>query len=134
MRIGFLHLANLIKRYGESDGARRYNGSGSAAEAYSRDLLVKARRWESIIGGLEAPTPSSPKLLRKGDEGAGVEQLTKRLSRVRSPKTKQPYLDGVSRVLTGAVAEAVRDFQRDHGLEVDGVAGPQTRSTLRTTD
>ena len=134
MRIGFLHLANLIKRYGESDGARRYNGSGSAAEAYSLDLLTKARRWESIIGGLEAPTPASPKMLRKGDKGAGVEKLTKRLSRVRSPKTKKPYLDGVSRVLTGAVADAVRDFQRDHGLEVDGVAGPQTRSTLRTTD
>ena len=55
MRVGFLHLANLIKRYGESDGARRYNGAGSAAEAYSRDLLVKARRWDSVIGGLEAP-------------------------------------------------------------------------------
>jgi uncharacterized protein YcbK (DUF882 family) len=53
---------------------------------------------------------------------------------VRSPKTKQPYLDGVTRRLTRAVADAVRDFQRDHGLEVDGVAGPQTRSTLRTTD
>ena len=134
MRVGFLHLANLIKRYGESDGARRYNGSGSAAEAYSRDLLVKARRWKSIIGGLEAPAPSSPGMLRQGDEGAGVEKLTKRLSRVRSPKTKKPYLDGVTRRLTGAVADAVRDFQRDHGLEVDGVAGPQTRSTLRTTD
>ena len=134
MRVGFLHLANLIKRYGQSDGARRYNGSGSAAEAYSRDLLVKARRWDSIIGGLEAPAPSSPKLLRKGDAGKSVEKLTRQLSRVRSPKTKQPYLDGVSQRVTGAVADAVRDFQRDHGLEVDGVAGPQTRSTLRSTD
>ena len=53
---------------------------------------------------------------------------------MRSPKTTRPYLDGASRVLTGAVADAVRDFQRDHGLEVDGVAGPQTRSTLRATD
>jgi uncharacterized protein YcbK (DUF882 family)/peptidoglycan hydrolase-like protein with peptidoglycan-binding domain len=134
MRVGFLHLANLIKRYGESDGARRYNGSGSAAEAYSRDLLVKAAKWKSVIGGLEAPAPSSPTMLREGDKGASVEKLTKRLSRVRSPKTKKPYLEGVSRVLTGAVADAVKDFQRDHGLEVDGVAGPQTRSTLRTTD
>ena len=134
MRVGFLHLANLIKRYGESDGARRYNGSGSAAEAYSRDLLVKARKWKSIIGGLEAPVEPSPQMLRQGDEGRNVEKLTKRLSRVRSPKTKKPYLDGVSKRLTGAVAEAVKDFQRDHGLEVDGVAGPQTRSTLRTTD
>jgi uncharacterized protein YcbK (DUF882 family) len=61
MRVGFLHLANLIKRYGQSDGARRYNGSGAAAEAYSRDLLVKARRWESLIDGLEA----APKIKRR---------------------------------------------------------------------
>ena len=134
MRVGFLHLANLIKRYGESDGARRYNGAGSAAEAYSRDLLVKARRWDSVIGGLEAPAATPSKMLRKGDEGASVEKLTRRLSRVRSPKTKQPYLDGASRRVTGAVADAVKDFQRDHGLEVDGVAGPQTRSTLRATE
>src|SRR5688572_13799765 len=82
MRVGFLHLANLIKRYGESDGARRYNGAGSAAEAYSRDLLVKARRWDSVIGGLEAPAATPSKMLRKGDEGASVEKLTRRLSRV----------------------------------------------------
>jgi uncharacterized protein YcbK (DUF882 family) len=132
MRVGFLHLASLIKRYGESDGARRYNGSGAAADAYSRDLLVKARRWESIIDGLEAPATDSPGMLRQGDAGAGVERLTKRLSRVRSPQTRKPYLDASSRRMTSAVEDAVRAFQRDHDLEVDGVAGPQTRRKLRS--
>ena len=33
MRVGFRHLATLVARYGRSDGARRYNGSGAAAEA-----------------------------------------------------------------------------------------------------
>jgi hypothetical protein len=49
MRIGFRHLAALIKDSGPAVGARRYNGSGPAAEAYSRDLLEKARRWEAAI-------------------------------------------------------------------------------------
>ena len=50
MRVGFRHLATLVERYGPADGARRYNGSGPAAEAYSRDLLAKAKRWEEIVG------------------------------------------------------------------------------------
>jgi hypothetical protein len=49
MRVGFRHLAGLVDRHGEADGTRRYGGSGPAAEAYSRDLLDKARRWEAAI-------------------------------------------------------------------------------------
>lgn len=37
MRVGFKHLADHISRYGEADGARRYNGSGPAAVAYSKE-------------------------------------------------------------------------------------------------
>ena len=51
MRIGFGHLAGLVKQHGEADGARRYNGSGDAAVAYSKDLLAKARKWETILAG-----------------------------------------------------------------------------------
>ncbi len=72
MRTGFSHLAALIKRYGESDGARRYNGAGAAAEAYSRDLMVKARRWEAIIGGKGGGTVARParrSAVRRGDSG-----------------------------------------------------------------
>ena len=59
MRVGFGHLAALVERYGRADGARRYNGSGAAAEAYSRDLLAKARRWEEIAGA-PADRPRRP--------------------------------------------------------------------------
>ena len=57
MRVGFKHLATLVKRYGASEGARRYNGSGEAAVAYSRDLMVRARRWEALIGTDEKAAP-----------------------------------------------------------------------------
>jgi hypothetical protein len=49
MRIGFRQLAGLVKEFGEADGARRFNGSGPAADAYGKDLLSKARRWEATI-------------------------------------------------------------------------------------
>ncbi len=68
MRVGFRHLATLVGRYGRSDGARRYNGSGAAAEAYSRDLMVKARRWEQVIG---APAARPAAAGDPGDPGSG---------------------------------------------------------------
>ena len=87
MRVGFRHLATLVDRYGRSEGARRYNGSGPAAEAYSRDLLAKARHWEEIVagpreaapedaprengakpGGAKRPRPERPSAKRPGDE------------------------------------------------------------------
>src|SRR4051812_41044514 len=45
IRIGFRRLAANIKQYGEADGARRYNGTGPAADAYSADLLRRAGPW-----------------------------------------------------------------------------------------
>jgi uncharacterized protein YcbK (DUF882 family) len=132
MRVGFRHLAGLIKRYGESDGARRYNGSGAAATAYSRELLSKARRWEAIIDGAELPA-AAPRPLRQGDRGEGVERLTRRLSTLRSPVTGQRYLEAASSRLDAEVEDAVQAFQRDHGLEPDGVVGPRTMRKLRST-
>ena len=86
MRVGFRHLAALMKQHGEADGARRYNGSGPAAEAYSRDLLAKARTWEARLAGLPAPS-GGPRLVRRGDRGELVEKITRRLSHVRSRRT-----------------------------------------------
>jgi hypothetical protein len=67
MRVGFGRLADLTRRHGESDGVRRYGGSGESAEVYSRDVLVKARRWRAIIDSAPAaavrrqpPAPQGP--------------------------------------------------------------------------
>jgi hypothetical protein len=49
MRVGFRRLASLMRQHGEADGARRYNGSGPAAEAYSADLRAKARAWKARL-------------------------------------------------------------------------------------
>jgi uncharacterized protein YcbK (DUF882 family)/peptidoglycan hydrolase-like protein with peptidoglycan-binding domain len=121
MRIGFGHMASLMKQNGERTGARMYNGSGDAAEAYADDLLKKAARWESIIGG--AKVPAAPRVLRLGDHGPLVLKLTKRLSYVPSRKTKAPYLDGPRRKFDAATEAALKAFQREHGLDDDGRFG-----------
>ncbi|MGH2762587.1 MAG: peptidoglycan-binding protein, partial [Thermoleophilaceae bacterium] len=129
MRVGFRHLVALIKQHGEADGARRYNGSGPAAEAYSRDLLAKARVWESRLSGV--PTPSAgPRVVRRGDEGRLVERITGRLSRLRSRRTGRPYLDGPRSRFDAEAQAALKAFQREHRLEPDGVFGPASAQAL----
>jgi hypothetical protein len=43
--VAFSHLAQLIRAHGVTDGLARYNGSGPAAVAYSRDVRAKRDAW-----------------------------------------------------------------------------------------
>ena len=130
MRVGFRHLVALIKEHGEADGARRYNGSGPAAEAYSRDLLAKARIWEAKLAGHPAAATAGPRLVRRGDHGKLVERITLRLSLVRSRRTRRPYLDGARRRFDGETEAALKAFQREHRLDPDGVFGRQSARAM----
>jgi hypothetical protein len=130
MRVGFRHLAALIAQHGLAEGARRYNGSGPAAEAYSRDLLAKAKVWEAKLGGQAAVVAGGPRLVRRGDEGELVERITRRLSLVRSRATGRPYLDGARRRLDGEAEAALKAFQREHRLDADGVFGRRSARAL----
>jgi peptidoglycan hydrolase-like protein with peptidoglycan-binding domain len=130
MRVGFRHLAALVKQNGEADGARRYNGSGPAAEAYSRDLLARARAWEAKLAGLPVPAAAGARVVRRGTQGKFVEQVTRRLSIVRSRRTGRPYLDGARRRFGAEAEAALKAFQREHRLVVDGVFGPASARAL----
>jgi hypothetical protein len=130
MRVGFRHLVALINQHGEADGARRYNGSGDAAEAYSRDLLAKAKVWDAKLAGHAVPAPAGPRLVRRGDSGELVERITKRLSVVHSRRTGKPYLDGARRRFDGEAEAALKDFQREHKLDADGVFGARSARAL----
>ena len=130
MRVGFRHLVALINQHGEADGARRYNGSGDAAEAYSRDLLAKARIWEAKLAGHVVPAPAGPRLVRRGDSGELVERITKRLSVVHSRRTGKPYLDGARRRFDSEAESALKAFQREHKLDADGVFGAKSARAL----
>jgi Putative peptidoglycan binding domain len=130
MRVGFKHLADHINRYGEADGARRYNGSGDAAVAYSKDLLAKAAQWRAVLDGavpVEVPTTNGP--LKLGSSGGQVTRLTKRLSRLRS-RAGTPYLDKPRKKLDATVETALKSFQNEHRLVPDGVYGPLSQRKL----
>jgi peptidoglycan hydrolase-like protein with peptidoglycan-binding domain len=130
MRVGFKHLADHISRYGEADGARRYNGSGPAAVAYSKDLLAKAEHWRGVLDGA-APVvvAAADGPLKLGARGARVVRLTGRLARLRS-KAGTPYLDKPRKKLDTTVETALKTFQSEHGLVADGVFGPLSQRKL----
>lgn len=48
-RVGFEHLAGLIRANGVRDGFRRYNGSGPAAERYADDAMQRLRVWQDRL-------------------------------------------------------------------------------------
>ena len=70
--------------------------------------------------------------LERGDHGDGVVTLTRRLSFVRSKATGRHYLDGKRRRFDGATEKALRAFQQEHGLTVDGRLGPKSAKKLAT--
>jgi hypothetical protein len=45
VQVALLTLAARIREHGEAKGIARYNGSGPAAEAYSRNLRARAAAW-----------------------------------------------------------------------------------------
>jgi hypothetical protein len=45
MAAGFAGLVTLTNKYGLTDGVRRYNGSGPAAEKYRDSVLRRYRVW-----------------------------------------------------------------------------------------
>ena len=68
--------------------------------------------------------------LRRGSRGPRVVQLTRKLSRLRSPADGKPYLDGRRRVFDAATEGALRRFQEEHHQAVDGIYGPQSARQL----
>ena len=130
MRVGFKHLADNIRAHGEADGARRYNGTGAAAEAYSKDLLAKAARWREVLdGAVPVAVAAGPQPLKLGARGPEVVRLTRRLSRLRS-KAGTRYLDKPRKQLDEAAVGALKTFQAEHRLVADGVFGPLSQRKL----
>ena len=65
-----------------------------------------------------------PELLKQGENGRGVLWLQRALAQLR-------FFEGrPSGVFDGDTAIAVSDFQREHGLAADGIAGPLTQIAL----
>ena len=62
--------------------------------------------------------------MQRGDKGFEIENLQQALRR-------EGYtVDGMEGVFDGDLETVVRAFQQDHGLKVDGIAGPATLAKL----
>ena len=67
--------------------------------------------------------------LRKGARGGDIISLQQDLAKLGYPSREAPlHADGKFGALTD---DALRKFQRDHGLKPDGIAGPKTMDALR---
>lgn len=66
---------------------------------------------------------SQPPILQSGSTGADVERLQRDLSQLGY----QVEVDGI---YGEATENAVKKFQQDHNLTVDGIVGPQTGRQL----
>lgn len=84
-------------------------------------------RWQGQYRLLWRTPPNGHSVIRPGDSGDSVIWLTKSLfaAGIKSVKIHTTYNEKVS--------QAVREFQRDSGLEVDGIAGRQTLIQLNST-
>lgn len=89
-------------------------------------LRAAARAYQDIQAGGGWPSvPAGPKLVR-GDEGPRVEALSRRLLVTGDLTEASGHTDGFD----AALEEAVKRFQRRHGLLADGVVGAATLDAL----
>jgi len=147
-REGAAGQARLMARYIETAGlkpaldkrdweafARGYNGPVYRKYAYHTKLAAAYRRHAASadatqvgatrVGAAqaEASTGGASGVLRKGSAGDAVRDLQQTLSALGYPVK----VDGI---FGGDTDVAVRAFQRDHRLAVDGVAGRRTREAI----
>lgn len=94
--------------------ARGYNGPSYAKNGYDRKLAAAYRRHAA---------GAAPAVLKAGSRGEAVKELQQRLAGLG-------YRIGADGIFGPATQAAVRRFQKDRGLVVDGIAGPKTRATL----
>jgi murein L,D-transpeptidase YcbB/YkuD len=99
------------------------------AHGLYRRLRMALARYRQVVerGGWDA-LPRGP-WLRPGDEGAGVVALRERL---RRGGDLEPAASSADQRFDAGLYDAVRRFQRRHGLRDDGVVGPRTRAALDT--
>lgn len=90
-------------------------------------LLKEKARLEKVVGNGGWGPKVSTKALKPGRSNPKVVELRKRLTAMGYRKV------GISPEYNEALAEAVKVFQIDHGLNADGVAGPGTMAAINTS-
>jgi general secretion pathway protein A len=97
--------------------------------AVSHPIDVVAEMWFGQYQMLWQPPNGQLVSLGPGSNGSNVIWLRQSLAAI-DPRYRAEPLD--SEAYDGVLAQRVRDFQRDHRIEVDGVAGYHTQIILNT--
>ncbi len=87
-----------------------------------------SRYWFGDFVLLWRPTTHPPKALSIGMRGDDVRQLRERLERLSGVKSAEPASD----LFDAQLGQLVREFQRAHRLDVDGIAGLETLVVLNS--
>lgn len=106
------------------DELMRYNNLTSSALRLGQVLRIPGTTGNTNPGGTTPPPPVSRPTLRQGDRGEAVSELQRLL-------TDLGYnTGGITGIFGPLTNTAVRNFQRDRGLSVDGIVGPMTWGAL----
>jgi peptidoglycan hydrolase-like protein with peptidoglycan-binding domain len=101
-----------------SNGWYQLTGSSYVEGAWIIDDCVKLISWGGSGGSIYLGT------LKFGDSGDAVRQLQMKLSMLGY------YTSTISGTFGRLTENAVSDFQSDHGLNDDGIAGPETLNAI----
>jgi murein L,D-transpeptidase YcbB/YkuD len=93
-----------------------------------RDALTRYRSLAADPALGRFPLPN--RTLQPGDESAGVPEL-RRLLGALGDLTGDAVEPAEAAVYDAPLAAAVRRFQTRHGIDADGIVGPQTRAALQ---
>ncbi|RUL63147.1 peptidoglycan-binding protein [Dyella dinghuensis] len=96
-------------------------------DAYAEGVLQHDNRAE-VVGELR-PLTKSDRLLREGQHGDTVSVVQQELHDLGYKDTEGNPL-AVDRDFGPSTTAAIKSFQHDHGLRVDGVVGKETASAL----
>jgi len=117
----------LLTGAASADDLRRFLAGLSPQNRHYQRLRRALATYRTLAEGGPWPTlPDEPRLMKPGLRDPAVAVLRQRLRRTRdlTVETDDPTL------FDPALELAVRRFQDRHGLEVDGIVGPNTRRAL----
>lgn len=112
-------LRDALRKHDWAGFARSYNGPAYKRNAYDAKIAAAYARYATGNSGARPAVP----LLKRGSRGTSVADLQHDLTALGYPLAA----DGV---FGPATMQAVRAFQRDHALTMDGIVGVRTGAAI----
>jgi peptidoglycan hydrolase-like protein with peptidoglycan-binding domain len=96
----------------------------SSKKSFDALAIANGYKVTKLTSGPSIPVESVSDILKKGSQGSAVISLQQKLSSLGYAIKDEKGVFGTY------TDNAVRKFQRDHHLSVDGVVGPATKKAL----